>query len=65
MYINFAAINLKIFSEVEKFCSENNVGLVVVGPEDPLADGITDYLTDKGILLSIPLSTGDISTCQV
>ncbi len=36
-------------SEVVRFCKEKNVNLVVVGPEIPLAAGITDDLEKAGI----------------
>lgn len=32
-----------------KFCKENDVSLVAVGPEDPLANGIADALLAEGI----------------
>lgn len=31
-----------------QFCDRNNVGLVVVGPEDPLAEGYADVLSKAG-----------------
>ncbi|MGB3082987.1 MAG: phosphoribosylamine--glycine ligase [Candidatus Omnitrophota bacterium] len=34
---------------VKNFCKEKNIGLVVVGPEAPLAQGITDALEGAGI----------------
>ena len=34
---------------VSKFCRDNNVGLVVVGPEQPLVDGLVDHLEKEGI----------------
>jgi phosphoribosylamine--glycine ligase len=34
---------------VKNFCKEKNIGLVVVGPEAPLAQGITDALESAGI----------------
>eukprot|EP00746_Dinoflagellata_sp_MGD_P159156 gnl/MRDRNA2_/MRDRNA2_86637_c1_seq1.p1 gnl/MRDRNA2_/MRDRNA2_86637_c1~~gnl/MRDRNA2_/MRDRNA2_86637_c1_seq1.p1 ORF type:complete len:1759 (+),score=330.12 gnl/MRDRNA2_/MRDRNA2_86637_c1_seq1:114-5390(+) len=37
------------FEEVVTFCREHNVQLVVVGPEQPLVDGIADVLQSKGI----------------
>ncbi len=33
------------FAAVEKFCRQNTIGLVVIGPEDPLAAGLADHLT--------------------
>jgi phosphoribosylamine--glycine ligase len=37
------------FSAVEKFARQNDIGLVVIGPEDPLAAGLADHLTAAGI----------------
>lgn len=38
------------FDAIVKFANENQVGLVVVGPEDPLADGLVDRLAQNNIL---------------
>src|SRR5262245_35498717 len=32
-----------------RFCKKENVGLVVIGPEDPLAAGLADLLRNQGI----------------
>ena len=37
------------FERLARFCKKNAVGLVVVGPEDLLALGVSDYLRAKGI----------------
>ncbi|MDA7695844.1 phosphoribosylamine--glycine ligase [Gammaproteobacteria bacterium] len=37
------------FSKVESFCKEEHIGLVIIGPEQPLVDGMSDYLQSKGI----------------
>jgi phosphoribosylamine--glycine ligase len=37
------------FAKVIAFAKQNDVGLVVVGPEDPLAAGIVDALAKEGI----------------
>ena len=37
------------FASMAEFCKKNDISLVVVGPEQPLADGIADYLTSEGI----------------
>jgi phosphoribosylamine--glycine ligase len=42
------SLNLGDFSEVASFCLENQVGMVVVGPEEPLVNGICDYLKAVG-----------------
>ncbi|MEX0771741.1 MAG: phosphoribosylamine--glycine ligase [Balneolales bacterium] len=36
------------FQDIAEFIEENNVQLTVIGPEQPLVDGITDYLTERG-----------------
>jgi phosphoribosylamine---glycine ligase len=33
---------------VDGFLREKEIGLTVVGPEQPLVDGITDYLEERG-----------------
>ena len=38
------SINLDEFENLYKFLEENKIDLVVVGPEQPLVDGIVDYL---------------------
>ena len=35
------------FPMIKSFIEENNIKLVVVGPEDPLVNGIKDYLSDS------------------
>ncbi len=42
-------INTSNFVEVERFCKEKAIGLVIIGPEQPLVDGMSDYLQSKGI----------------
>jgi phosphoribosylamine--glycine ligase len=37
-------INVSNFREIKNFVKKNSINLVVVGPEKPLAEGITDYL---------------------
>lgn len=34
---------------IERFCSRNDVSLVVIGPEQPLAEGLSDFLREEGI----------------
>lgn len=43
------AIDPMDFRKIVEFCKKNEVGLVVVGPEDPLAAGIVDELQKAGI----------------
>ena len=35
--------------DVSKFCVSNNIELVIVGPEDPLVNGLVDFLESKNI----------------
>jgi phosphoribosylamine--glycine ligase len=35
--------------KLARFCAKEKVGLVVVGPEDPLVAGLADYLRGKGL----------------
>ena len=37
-------LNIDEFDKVHKFISDNSIDLVVVGPEQPLVNGIVDYL---------------------
>jgi phosphoribosylamine--glycine ligase len=37
------SMNILDFASIEKFVLENNIHLVVVGPEEPLVKGIVDY----------------------
>ncbi len=50
------------FSSIRKACSEYQIGLVLVGPEDPLVNGITDYLTSadelSGLIVIGPSQQG-------
>lgn len=41
-----------------KFCKDNQVDLVVIGPEDPLANGIADTLEAEGIRVFGPNKNG-------
>ena len=34
--------------KLHRFCAKEQIGLVVIGPEDPLAAGLADFLRDKG-----------------
>ena len=36
------------FEAIGKFCLEENIGMVVVGPEEPLVRGIKDYFSQGG-----------------
>jgi len=42
-------LNLKDFGAINDFVKKNEIDLIVVGPEDPLANGIVDYFRAKGV----------------
>ena len=42
-------IDLNNFQELEVFIKKNKIDLIIIGPEKPLVDGITDYLEKKKI----------------
>jgi phosphoribosylamine--glycine ligase len=46
------------FEGIGRFALVNNVALIVVGPEDPLAAGITDYLQQQGLTVFGPTKAG-------
>lgn len=41
-------LSLSDFDEIQKFIEEHDINLTVVGPEQPLVEGITDYLEERG-----------------
>jgi len=43
------------FEAIKKFVLENKINLVVVGPEDPLVEGIYDYFQAEPQLVKVPL----------
>lgn len=57
--VRFAnGIDLKDFESIGRWCQDNSIKLVVVGPEDPLAQGIADVLKKYGILCFGPTKAG-------
>ncbi|MEA3424234.1 MAG: phosphoribosylamine--glycine ligase [Bacillota bacterium] len=53
-----ANISLSDQEEILAYAVENSVNLVVVGPEQPLVDGIADRFREKGIKVFGPGKTG-------
>lgn len=43
------------FEEIKHFVIQNKISLVIVGPEDPLVNGIHDYFLDHENLKNIPV----------
>lgn len=50
-------VNIKAddFESIKEFVLGNNIGMVVVGPEDPLVKGIYDYFAQDSRLCHIPV----------
>ena len=42
--------------KISTFCKENKIDLVVIGPEQPLVDGLSDYLRSKDFIVFGPSS---------
>lgn len=42
-------VNLKTPQEIIRFCKDETISLVVIGPEKPLVEGLSDRLSDAGI----------------
>lgn len=49
------AIGVNDFAAIENFVLQHQVDMVVVGPEDPLVNGVYDYFTGKETLKHIPV----------
>lgn len=49
-------ISVADFRALADFAESNNVGLTIVGPEQPLVDGIVDYFQTRGLAIFGPSS---------
>jgi len=49
------SLSINDFAGIGKFCLEKNIEMLVVGPEDPLVNGITDYFLSNNSLKKIPV----------
>ena len=49
------ALKITDFESIKKFVLQENIEMVVVGPEDPLVEGIYDYFQKEALLQSIPV----------
>ncbi len=49
------AIDVNDFPSIKSFVLENNINMVVVGPEDPLVNGISDFFKADEELKSVPV----------
>lgn len=46
-------ISLTDFTSIKKICTQNNIEMVIVGPEDPLVNGICDFFKSDAALQKI------------
>jgi len=53
-YAECISLNSSVPSEVAQYVEEEGIGLVVIGPEQPLVDGLADVLRLKGHLVFGP-----------
>ena len=44
-------IDTNDFSSIKNFVEHNAIEVVIVGPEDPLVNGIKDYLSESNVLV--------------
>jgi phosphoribosylamine---glycine ligase len=54
--INAEKVDTKLADEIDYFCRQNKVELIVIGPEDPLAQGLADRLARPGRLVFGPVA---------
>ncbi|MEO0202953.1 MAG: phosphoribosylamine--glycine ligase [candidate division WOR-3 bacterium] len=47
-------VKLSSFENIKNFCIENKVDLVIIGPENPIAEGIVNYLENYNIYTIAP-----------
>ncbi len=55
---NVPDLNIKDFVAVGQFIKEHEIGLLVIGPEDPLVEGIADYFEEQKSLFPHLLVVG-------
>jgi len=51
-------VNRREIYRLRTFCAKNDIGLVVIGPEDPLAEGFVDELSNTETLVFGPTAAG-------
>ncbi len=53
------------FDQIRTVCIEEKIDLVVVGPEDPLVNGVTDFLINDPLLASMDVIGPDKNSAQL
>jgi phosphoribosylamine--glycine ligase len=59
------AINPNDFKDVENFCLDHNIELLIVGPEDPLVKGLKDFFLSEPTLRNIAFVGPDKTGAQM
>ncbi|MEZ6190088.1 MAG: phosphoribosylamine--glycine ligase [Phycisphaerales bacterium] len=54
----FDPVNTKNADAIDYFCRQNDISLIVIGPEDPLCGGLADRLTKPGRHVFGPVKAG-------
>jgi phosphoribosylamine--glycine ligase len=60
-----ADLKLNDFEAIHSFCVEEDIDLVVVGPEEPLVNGITDYFEAMNGMPKIPVIGPSMRAAQL
>lgn len=47
-------INIKDYNELSIWAKDNNIDLTIVGPEQPLVDGVVDIFKENGLTIFGP-----------
>ncbi len=57
---NSIAVNVNLdisnFSSMEEYILKNKIEIIVIGPEQPLVDGIVDHLEEKKIKVLVQIN---------
>lgn len=62
----YECVNLPSQEEIANFCHRNLIDIVFIGPEQPIAEGLSDFLVEKGIAVIAPSKfAGQLETSKV
>ncbi len=58
-------VGINDFAAIKKACIDNKIDLVIVGPEEPLVNGVTDYLISDPALQNLDVIGPDKAAAQL
>jgi len=62
----YECVKLPKQEDICDFCRQNTIDLVFIGPEQPIAEGLSDYLWEKGISVIAPSKfAGQLETSKI